>query len=330
MTDTPSSNPPSVWVLADDRAGNRSQCFGVADALRDATGFDYQVKNPTYGALASLPNFLLGASFAGVNADSRSQLSPPWPDLVIAAGRRTAPVARKIKRLAGQKCFLAQIMHPGGGMGDFGLIASPNHDGSFNFPNIISYTGAPHGLTAERLADEAKRWQGRFDDLAGPRIALIVGGTTRRRTFTDAMAVELGQQASTMATAAGGSLLVATSRRTGEAEAALLNAISAPKRVYRWGEEGQENPYLGYLACADAIIVTGDSVSMCSEACAGTGPVYIYAPRALITPKHARLHGELYEKGYARPLNSTLETWNHAPLNPAGDIATAIRERLGR
>ena len=37
MTDTPSSNAPTVWVLADDRAGNRSQCFGVADAL----GFDY-------------------------------------------------------------------------------------------------------------------------------------------------------------------------------------------------------------------------------------------------------------------------------------------------
>ncbi len=329
MTFTPSNNPPSVWVLADDRAGNRSQCFGVADAL----GFDYQVKNPAYGPLASLPNFLLGASFAGVNTDSRSQLSPPWPDLVIAAGRRTAPVARKIKRLAGQKCFLAQIMHPGtmagAGVGDFGLIAVPNHDGIVTGPNIISFTGAPHGLTVKRLTDEAKHWHGRFDDLASPRIALIVGGTTRRRAFTSNMAAGLGRMASEMATRAGGALLVTTSRRTGEAEAALLDAISAPKRVYRWGEDG-ENPYLGYLACADAIIVTGDSVSMCSEACAGTGPVYIYAPTALITPKHARLHAELYKKGYARPLNSALETWNHAPLNPAGDIAAAIRERLGR
>ncbi|MEE8351992.1 MAG: mitochondrial fission ELM1 family protein [Rhodospirillales bacterium] len=325
MTDTPSSNSPSVWVLADDRAGNRSQCFGVADAL----GLNYHVKNPTYGSLACLPNFLLGASFAGINHSSRSQLSPPWPDLVIAAGRRTAPVARKIKRLAGPECFLAQIMHPGPGAGDFGLIAVPNHDGAINAPNSISFTGAPHGLTAERLAEEEKRWQGRFDDLAGPRIALIVGGTTRRRTFTSNMAAELARMASDMAIGSGGALLVTTSRRTGDAEAALLDSINAPSRVYRWGEEG-ENPYLGYLACADAIIVTGDSVSMCSEVCAGTGPVYIYAPPALITPKHARLHAELYEKGYARPLNSTLEIWNHAPLNPARDIAAAIRERLGR
>ena len=108
---------------------------------------------------------------------------------------------------------------------------------------------------------------------------------------------------------------------------ALLGEIAVPQRVYRWGDEG-ENPYYGYLAVADAVIVTGDSVSMCSEACATTGPVYIYAPEALITAKHARLHSELFEKGYARPLAGRLETWTHAPLNPAGDVARAVRERM--
>ena len=79
---------------------------------------------------------------------------------------------------------------------------------------------------------------------------------------------------------------------------------------------------------ADAVIVTGDSVSMCSEACATTGPVYIYAPEALSTAKHARLHSELFDKGYARPLAGRLETWTHAPLNPAEDVARAVRERI--
>ncbi len=321
-------NPPTVWILTDDRAGNRSQCLGVADAL----GWTYQVKELDYGGLSSLPNFLLGASFAGLKEQSRAGLGPPWPDLVIAAGRRTAPVARKIGRLAGPGCFLAQIMHPGAGAGDFGLIAQPRHDSRSGGGNIFPMTGAPHQLTPARLEEEAKRWNGRFDDLPRPWIAVIVGGSTRRRRFTGAMARDLGAVVSKMALAAGGSLLVTTSRRTGDATESLVNAIDAPRRVYKWGQgedEGGENPYLGYMSLADAVVVTGDSASMCSEACAGTSPVYIFAPPALTVAKHARLHADLYEQGYARPMNGILEDWTHPPLNPAAGVAAAIRERLG-
>ena len=323
-TDKLSNTPPLIWVLADGRAGNRSQCLGVAGEL----GLAYEIKELDYGPLAALPNGLLGASLAGLTGESRSRLSPPWPDLVIAAGRRTAPVARKIGRQAGDGCFLAQIMHPGAGAGDFGLIAQPRHDRGNGGANVLPITGAPHPLTAARLEQEAERWRGRFDDLPKPWIALIVGGSTRRRNFTESMARELASLASRMAATASGSLLVTTSRRTGAAAGALIDAIDAPSRIYRWGESEDENPYHGYLALADAVIVSGDSVSMCSEACAGTGPVYIYAPPALTTPKHARLHDDLYEKGYARPLTGDYEDWTHPTLNPAQEIAAAIRQRL--
>ena len=105
--------PPVVWALIDDRAGNRSQCLGVADAL----GLDYRAKEIGYGPLAKLPNALLGASFAGLDSASRTVFSPPWPDLVVAAGRRSASVARKIRRLGVGNVFLAQVMHPGAGNG---------------------------------------------------------------------------------------------------------------------------------------------------------------------------------------------------------------------
>lgn len=324
------AKPPSVWVLADERAGNRGQCLGVAEAL----GLDHQVKEIAYSPWAALPNAVLGASFAGLGPRSRAHLAPPWPDIVIAAGRRTAPVARRIKRLVeaggGGECFLAQIMHPGAGAGEFSLIAQPNHDQPSAAGNILAMTGAPHLLTPERLAQEAAKWQGRFDDLTRPWIALIVGGSTRRRRFSAAMARELGARASKLALLAGGSLLVTTSRRTGEATETLIGAITAPSRIFRWdtGKE-EDNPYHGYLALADAVVVTGDSVSMCSEACAGTGPVYIYAPPALTVAKHARLHAELYRHGYARPLAGGFEPWSHPPLNAAVAVAAEIKKRLG-
>lgn len=315
---------PLIWALLDDRAGNRSQVLGVAESL----GQRFHVQELTYTAAAALPNFFVGASFAGLTGTSRINLVAPWPDLVIAAGRRTAPIARKIKKESGERTILVQIMYPGdAGADEFDLIATPKHDSIRPRPNLIEVTGAPHRVTPEKLAKAAHQWQGRFDDLPHPWIALIVGGSSKRRTFTADMACELGRTVSDMAIRAGGSLLITTSRRTGEAEDPLLDEIKAPHFVFRWGDAG-DNPYFAFLALADAVVVTGDSASMASEACATRGPVYIYAPKALTPLKLAKLHADLFDRGYARPLADRLESWSHPPLNTATDIAQEIRRRF--
>jgi mitochondrial fission protein ELM1 len=46
--------------------------------------------------------------------------------------------------------------------------------------------------------------------------------------------------------------------------------------VHRWKPDDAENPYLGFLALADAIVITGDSESMLAEATALGRPVYVY------------------------------------------------------
>ncbi len=311
--------------MLDDRAGHRSQCLGVAEAL----GLGFEVRRLEYRARAGLPNVLLGATLGGLTSASRRDLGPPWPDLVIAAGRRTAPVARAIKKASGGASRLVQIMFPGNvGAGELDLIAAPSHD---NLPlrrNLYRTIGAPHWITQARLDDAAGEWREHFQDLPRPRIALLVGGSTRRRTFTEALARDLAATVSTMAAEAGGSLLVSTSRRSADAAETLISGLGVPARVYRWDDEG-DNPYFGYLALADAFVVTGDSVSMCSEACYVTRPVYIYAPGELCVPKHARMHQDLYKGGYARPLSGTLEKWTHRSLDTAGQIAAEIRKRLG-
>lgn len=316
---------PVIWVLLDDRAGNRSQCLGVAEAL-NLRFFAHELE---YVAAAALPNFFVGASFGGLTPSSRVNLVAPWPDLVIAAGRRTAPIARKIKKDSGGGTKLVQIMYPGPtGAEDFDLIAAPRHDGVGAKPNVLEMTGAPHRVSEKILAQAADNWKGRFADLPKPWIALIVGGSSRRRKFTGDMAAELGRKAAKMASDAGGSLLVTTSRRTGDAETNLLAEINEPSYIFRWGDEG-ENPYFGFLALADSVIVTGDSVSMVSEACATPAPVYIFGPKELTPQKHAKLHKELIDRGFARPLGDTFEEWTHDPLNAASEVAEEIHRRFG-
>ena len=322
---------PLIWVLVDDRPGNRSQCLGVAKVL----GLPYERKDIAYGPLVRLPNALLGASFAAITAESREGLTPPWPDLVIGAGRRSAAAARKIKKLSGGRTRLVHVMHPGAGAGDFDLIAQPAHDARPASENTITIPAAPHGVTPDVLEDAGKEWEAQLSDLPQPRIALMIGGSTRRREFGPEMAAEVGRLAAGLARGKGGSLMVSTSRRVEESEdpgtvPALLDAISGvPSYIYRWGDAAG-NPYMGYLAMADAVVVTGDSVSMSTEACARQVPVYIYEPAALITPKHKRFHDFLFDGGYARPLRAETDwqDWTHPPLNPAEDVARAIRQMM--
>ncbi len=314
---------PLVWVLADDRPGNVAQCRGVADALAAPLA----VRRLAYTRLARLPNAVRGASLLGMTGESRAALAPPWPRLAVAAGRRTAPAMRWLRR---RGVRTVQIMDPGWpGRADFDLVVVPNHDGPMPArPNLLRVTGAPNHVTPQRLAAAAEEWRPRLAHLPRPWVALIVGGATRRRPFTSEQAAELGRRTAALATGTGGSLLATTSRRTGAApEAALLAALPEPSFVHRWGQGGP-NPYLGFLALADAIVVTGDSVSMCCEACATTSPVHIFAPPGGVGAKHARLHQELYALGLARPLEEgPLQSWTHPPLRTAGAVAEEIRRR---
>ena len=321
------TNQPAIWVLTDDRAGYVAQALGVAEAL----GRPFTVRDVRYTPLAKLPSAVLGASLLGLTGECRAAFTPPWPDLVIAAGRRTAPVARWIKKKSGGRTRIVQIMHPGKkSAADFDLIAVPRHDDVLpegDAPNILRITGAPHRMTADRLAAAAEAWSPQFNMLTRPFIAVMVGGATHSQAFPAHLAANLGRRVGELAAQVRGSVLLTTSRRTGAAaEAALLKVIPDPRHVFVWGSGG-DNPYQGYLALADQIVVTGDSVSMCSEACATGKPVHIYAPADMVGAKHARLHRELYDLGLAMPLDKP-SVMLGKPLNAARDVARAIEERF--
>ena len=318
----------TIWVLADDRAGNNSQSLGVAEAL----GFETEIKQIRYTKWVKLPNCLRGASTIGIDKSSVERLKPPFPDFAIAAGRRAAPVLRWLKKQSGGKTKIIQIMFAGNvGIKDFDLIVLPEHDGcKLIRPNILRVVGAPHRITPERLKSEREKWADAFKDLPVPKIALIVGGATKDKPFTPAMARDLAEKAVAFSKAVGGrSFLVTTSRRTGaEQEKILRETLPDPKYFYGWGDTQNENPYFGFLACADYILVTGDSVSMCSEACAANAPVFIYAPQGSVGKKHALLHCQLYDGGYAQPLDGDANIKEHKPLNAAQVVADEIKRRF--
>src|SRR4051794_36634242 len=259
----------AIWALADPRAGTAAQALGIAERL----GVPFRTVPRGWGGMAGLP--WPWPSLGGLTPTARAGFRPPWPRLVISAGRRAAPVARWLGRRGAR---LVHCMRPGFGAGDFDLLVVGAHDAPAPAANLMEILGACHRLSPLRLAAAREEWAG-LAALPSPRVALLVGG---RPGAQGPLAPEIAMDLADQARGFGGSVLATTSRRSGPAAAAVLAARleGHPHRLYAPGEAGP-NPYAGFLAWADAVVVTGDSVSMLSEALATAAPVFIADPGGL-------------------------------------------------
>ena len=73
-------------------------------------------------------------------------LPPPWPDLLISCGRRSARVATAVRRAAGDRTFALHIQNPRSHIHRFDLIVPLAHDGLAG-PNVVATRTALHGIT---------------------------------------------------------------------------------------------------------------------------------------------------------------------------------------
>lgn len=311
-----------VWGLIDDRTGHTGQVLGLVSRL----GLPYVLKRLDYNFLAQLPAPLVGSNLLSVSRDHARHIAPPYPTLVIAAGRRTLPVLRHIKR---QSPFTKTVylMWPEMRAG-IDLIAVPEHDDAPTGANVITTLGPLHAVTAETLAAARGAWGAQFTHLPRPYIMLSLGGATSHGRYSATDWREIIQRSIKLA--GHGSLLVTTSRRTPpEALAILEPLLQLPHILHRFDRD-KDNPYLGFLACADAVVVTGDSLNMCAEACVSGKPVFIYASENVAPPKHRRLHEALFARGMARAFtfDASLDWTPNAALDDVEKVAREIRVRF--
>ena len=323
------ANKKVLWILIDNRMGSVGQARGIAQQLNEAH-FKIIEKKLDYTKLSGLPNFVRSNTLLGLTSETKQNIKAPWPDMVMSISRRTVPVARYIKK-KNPETKLVQLMYPGEtGLNEFSLVLLPEHDKDKPYHKSFRYLiGAPHRVTPSVLSEAKEKWAPVFKDLPRPLTAVIVGGAIKKRAFTLENAKELAEKILKAKKKLGGSILITTSRRTGQkAQDLIMETLKdIPAHTFLWGDKN-ENPYLGYLACADNIIVTGDSVSMCSEAC-GTGkPVLVFEGNDWLTKKHYRFVHALYENRYAAPLDlKYLKFKPTTSLNAAIDAAREI-ERI--
>ena len=314
-----------AWLITDNKAGMIVQCRGVADALQ----LDYEHKQVNPKGLRRLLSPWLHPAKSEHFGEDGSAFAPPWPDIAIATGRLSIPYIRALSRWAGPRTFTVVLQDPRTGLRTADMIWVPEHD-RLRGRNVITTLTAPHSFSQDRFSQLRKALSGDIAALPRPRVAILLGGHTRACTYVEAD-LDRFERALASVAALNPSFLITPSRRTPSELVNVADAATRSRPRLLWTGRG-ENPYPNFLAHADVLIVTADSINMTSEACATGRPVYVFEA-AKFSSKYARFHLALRRYGATRSLPdkmSHLEQWTYAPLDAASEIAAHITRRWMR
>jgi len=264
---------PRVWVVDAYRSGEQTQLRALAEGL----GWPFEIKTLRYRKYEMRTNLFRGRDLRGIDLDASDTLQSPWPDLVLSSGMRNEPVCRWIRDQSGGRTRIVFIGRLWADPAHFDLVVTTPQYRVPERPNVLRNDLPLHHVRPDRLAEAAARWAPRLAHLPRPYITVNVGGNSGPYAFGRHAARRLVRDAVALARARGGSLLVSSSART---RPAVIEAFAAqgdvPMQLYRWKRGDAENPYLGFLALADEIVVTADSISMLSEAYATGKPVHMF------------------------------------------------------
>lgn len=264
---------PRVWVIDSHRAGEQTQLRALADGL----GWPYEIKSLRYRKYEIRTTLLRGSDLRGVDLPRSDPLAPPWPDLVLSMGMRNEPVCRWIRAQSGGRTRLVYLGRLWSDPCHFDLVVTTPQYPVPKRDNVLCNALPLHGVGQGRLAKAAALWAPRLAHLPRPYLTVNIGGSSGPYAFGPRAAQRLLHETVAHAREMGGSILVSSSART---PACAIDAFAAqtdvPMQLYRWQRHDPDNPYLGFLALADEIIVTADSISMLAEAGATGKPVRLF------------------------------------------------------
>ncbi len=322
MPNRPLPKDTSAWIVSGGLIGHEINCRGVALAL----GLEAQLRR-----IAPRLLFAAFAPFGPIDpreASDRagSPLAPPFPDILIASGRRAVPYVRYVKRASKGHTFTVFMQNPRTGPNAADLIWVAEHDG-LRGENVIVTLTSPHIVRPKALAAVLAQPDPRLANLPQPRVGMILGGNSINHRFTAANAKDLAALAQAILREGQG-LMVTPSRRTPpEVLAAIAEAVkSVPTGgCFIWDGRG-DNPYLPILALAQILVVTGDSVNMVGEAVATGAPVYVYEPSGG-HPKMTDFLDRLAALGAIKRYVGRLDAFAYTPIDATPIIAGEIARR---
>jgi mitochondrial fission protein ELM1 len=250
-------NTAPVWVLLGAKHGDNQQLLAIAEAMNQP----YRVVPLRFNRAARFPPLLLGTG--RLSWHTECALQPPWPQAVLAAGRKSVPAARWIRKQSEGRTRLIHINRPWAPLAWFDLIVTTPQYAVPRRANVLTNL-MPFVLPTQDDASETSLAD-RAASMPRPWTVVLVGGNSRPYVLDEASARLLAQTVNEQVHAAGGSAWILGGPRTKDSAMTIIEAnLCAPAHVSRWGQG--ENLYRTLLREADRFIVTADSASMLTEA----------------------------------------------------------------
>lgn len=249
-----------AWILTADKAGDNAQLRCLAGAL------DIQVeeKRIAVNPLYRIPNALLGSHTLSLKSNTIQQLNPPWPDLLLASGRRSVPAAMYIRQRSQGHTRLVHLGRPWAPLHWFDLILSPRYYGLPEGGNVV---GLDLPLNRLPIGEQP------YAPPISPYAAVLLGGKTTELRFGPAYGTHLAQQLNDFARWTGLLLRITGSPRTpAGALKALQRTLTVPYELQQRSGTAAVAQLVGQ---AQAVVVTGDSASMVAEAAYSAKPVLV-------------------------------------------------------
>lgn len=317
----PSSSGVEIWALLSHRAGESQQVLGLAEALQRERGWHVRVLTPRWTPIANSLGLGRRVSLLGLHHEDRRALGARTPDLLISAGLRNEPIVRWLARRSRRRTVTVMLGRTWAAPAAFDLVVSTPQYRLSPHPNVLENPGTLHRITTQRLMDARIATRREFGAVPGPRLGLLVGGNSGTLVLGKSAGRRLAQRARSLA--GEGTVLATTSSRTPEpVSRALEQELAARDRIWRW-QQGADNPYFAILAWADALLVTGDSIAMVSEAIATGRPVRIFDPGGLRPGRQVERNRMLRATAYG-----LLATFG--PRRLSRDLARAHAGLVGR
>jgi len=289
--------PLAIVALRSHRAGENGQIEALGAALSQHLGAPLEILTPRW----RLPqaNILSLRHQVSEQGAARLPLPSAQRHLIISAALRNESLARALAQQSpeGMTVFLGRTWAPPDA---FSLTVTTPQYRRPAHPKVLENPLTLHGLNESALDAARKAEDGPPLAEAGEALGVLIGGPSGPYTLGPKSARRLLAEAQTLA--GDRALWVTTSPRT---PAAAVKRLAAhpwrpQDRFLPWGSG--PNPYRAILARAGALMVTGDSIAMLSEAL-GTG-------------KAVRVFdlGDMAQRGSGRPRDRSVQSLAYSAL----------------
>lgn len=318
------------WILCDQgKTGTYRQCLALANVIESSFSIPFVHKEISLKGLwrYSPSHFAAFQTKPELLQKDPSSLRPPYPILIIAAGRQAVTAAMAFRGHS----FIVMLQNPHIKSTYFDLIIPPLHD-EVNGDNVFSTLGALHPIRPETLLmiRQDKEILTKYQPYPEKRITVLVGGDNKYYRYTaefiESMTRRLRHMIIEHPTYKGGSLFITPSRRTRPELISILQEGLKDLPCQIW-DGMDDNPYLSYLALADALVVTGDSISMMSEACLMGKPVYI-AEVPIKNKRFEKFRQSLYDNKHAQSFYQVLAVEGFKPLDELKRMQEVVIRKL--